>query len=181
MGAMIWRYVLALAMVCGTAVAWSAYADRSSPAADGRAGIRVTRIYAAADGETHAEQMEAKLGAADQLGMEQSEIVKAGSANFVRFPENFHEDWHRAHARRYVITLTGRGEIEVSDGKKAVLEPGRVVLVEDTTGKGHVSRALTEDWTAVFVQLEEDVKKLGGAVGAGPVDAEAAAFYGGPD
>jgi hypothetical protein len=53
-----------------------------------------------------------------------------------------------------VITLTGRGEIEVSDGKKVVLEPGRVVLVEDTAGKGHVSRALTADWTAVFVQLE---------------------------
>jgi hypothetical protein len=154
MGAMIWRCVLVPAMVCGMTMAWSARADRKTSGAEGRAGIRVTRIYTAADGETHAGDLEAKLGAADALGMEQSELVKAGSANFVRFSANFREDWHRAHARRYVITLTGRGEIEVSDGKKVVLEPGRVVLVEDTAGKGHVSRALTADWTAVFVQLE---------------------------
>jgi quercetin dioxygenase-like cupin family protein len=153
-----WRGRVAVGVAVATIVAggWSRdlFLARAAAKEDARAGIRVVRIYAGADGETHAEEAEAKLGAADALGMEQSEQVKAGSTNFVRFPANFHENWHNAHARRYVITLTGRGEIEVSDGKRAVLEPGRVALVEDMTGKGHVSRALTADWTAVFVQLE---------------------------
>jgi hypothetical protein len=65
------------------------------------------------------------------------------------------EDWHCAHARRYVITLTGRGEAEIGGGQKVPMEPGSVVLFEDMTGKGHISRALTADWTAVFVQLDQ--------------------------
>ena len=123
-------------------------------AADAKPTIRVTRVYSGNDGQSHAEEAELKLSTPNALGMEQSEALKAASTNFVRFPPNFLEDWHCAHARRYVITLTGRGEIEVSDGQKAVLEPGRVAWVEDLTGKGHVSRALTSDWTAVFVQLQ---------------------------
>jgi len=31
---------------------------------------------------------------------------------------NYFEDWHTAPRRQYVITLGGRGEIELSDGKK---------------------------------------------------------------
>ena len=160
MGAMIWRCALAAAVVCGMAIAWSS--NRNISAAEGRAGIQVTRVYSGADGQSHAEDVEMKLGAADKLGLEQSEAVKASSANFVRFPANFFEDWHQAHARRYVITLTGRGEAEIGGGRKIAMEPGRVVLFEDTSGKGHISRALTADWTAVFVQLEErsnEVKK----------------------
>jgi hypothetical protein len=60
-----------------------------------------------------------------------------------------------AHARRYVITLSGRGEIELAGGQKIMLEPGHVLLAEDLTGKGHIARALTADWTAMFVQLDQ--------------------------
>jgi hypothetical protein len=33
--------------------------------------------------------------------------------------------------------------VEVSDGEKRVFGPGSVLLVEDTTGKGHITRSLT--------------------------------------
>jgi quercetin dioxygenase-like cupin family protein len=98
--------------------------------------------------------VEARLGVADKLGLQQSKAVKAASTNFVRFPADFLEDWHCAHARRYVITLSGRGEVEIGGERRITMEPGRVVLFEDRTGRGHISRALTADWTAVFVQLE---------------------------
>jgi hypothetical protein len=119
-----------------------------------RVEISFTRVYSGTDGLSHAEQVPAKLGAPNALGMEQSEESKAKTTNFVRFPATFFEDWHCAHARRYVITLSGRGEAEVAGGKKVAMEPGRVVLFEDFTGRGHISRALTGDWTAAFVQLE---------------------------
>jgi hypothetical protein len=162
MGMITRRCVLAAVVICGTGMAWCARADRKDIVAERRAGIRVTRVYSGTDGQSHAEDVVMKLGAADKLGLEQSEAVKASSANFVRFPANFLEDWHQAHARRYVITLTGRGEAEIGGGQRIAMEPGRVVLFEDTSGKGHSSRALTADWTAVFVQLEEgsgEVKK----------------------
>ena len=132
---------------------WSAHA-RNGGATKAEPPIPVTRVYSGDDGQSHAEEMELKLSAPNALGMEQSEELKAASTNFVRFPASFFKDWHCAHARRYVITLTGRGEAEIASGQKIPMEPGRVVLLEDMTGRGHISRALTADWTAVFVQLD---------------------------
>jgi hypothetical protein len=41
-----------------------------------------------------------------------------------------------------VVTLAGESEIELEDGKKVRLGPGSILLAEDTTGKGHISRAV---------------------------------------
>ena len=55
-------------------------------------------------------------------------------------------DWHTAPRRQYVITLSGQAELEVSGGKKIRVGPGHIDLVEDTTGKGHITRVTgTED------------------------------------
>jgi hypothetical protein len=154
--------IMATIAVCGAAK-WIAHRGVAArpPLASGPAAaanntaIRVTRIYTGSDGQAHAEDVDVKFGAADALGLAQSDAIKATSANFARFAPNFLEDWHHAHARRYVITLTGKGEIELSGGQKVTLEPGHELLTEDLTGKGHIARALTADWTAVFVQLED--------------------------
>jgi len=147
--------VIVVAVISGRVAVQSAHFLRAKTvaAADGKPRMQVTRVYSGSDGQTHAEPMDVKLSAPNQLGMEQSEELKAETTNFARFPATFFEDWHCAHARRYVITLTGRGEAEIAGGRKIPMEPGRVVLFEDMTGRGHISRALTADWTAVFVQL----------------------------
>ena len=151
-------WLLLAAVVSGGVLMWGAHQGRgASVRAEAQAPLRVTRIYPGADGQTHAEELEMKLGASipNIPGLQQSQAVKVSSAYFVRFAPGFFEDWHNAHARRYVITLTGRGEVELGGGQKVTLEPGRVLMAEDLTGKGHITRALTADWTAVFVQTEE--------------------------
>ena len=144
------RVLLSLTVVsaCVAACLGSFSRAKWAGAAEARVGIRAMRVYSGSDGLSHAEKIDTKLGSPNQLGMEQSEELKAKGTNFVRFPATFFEDWHCAHAKRYVITLTGRGEAEVGGGEKVVMEPGTVVLFEDFTGKGHISRALTADWTA---------------------------------
>jgi hypothetical protein len=43
----------------------------------------------------------------------------------------------------------------VSDGEKRVLGPGEVFLVEDTHGKGHISRAVNNQLRhCIFVTLD---------------------------
>lgn len=151
------RYAMAMAIagMCGMAMVLVAHARLSaSPGASNRAP-QVTRIYTGADGQTHAEEVDVKFGAPNALGLAESEAVKVTSANFAQFAPNFVEDWHHAHARRYVVTLSGKGEIEIGGGQKITLEPGHVLLTEDLSGKGHIARALTNDWTALFVQVEE--------------------------
>ncbi len=54
------------------------------------------------------------------------------------------DDWHNGPRRQYVITLSGRAELEVAGGKKIPVGPGNIDLVEDTTGKGHITKVLED-------------------------------------
>jgi quercetin dioxygenase-like cupin family protein len=128
---------------------------RSVVAAQQPTPVTVTRIYAGSDGQTHAEQVDVKLTLNPLFAREQSETVKVTSSYLVRFPPGFLQDWHPAAERRYVITLSGQGEIELGGGQKLRLEPGRILQAEDVTGKGHITRTIGKtDWIALFVQFD---------------------------
>jgi hypothetical protein len=49
-------------------------------------------------------------------------------------------DWHPAPRRQYIINLDAGVRITASDGESRVIGIGDVILVEDTTGKGHLSQ-----------------------------------------
>lgn len=126
-------------------------------AAQQRKRVAATRIYTGSDGLTHAEEVEIKLlpGKGGSLG-ELSAPVKVTALEFRRTPPNYFYDWHNAPRRQYVVTLSGRGEIELTGGKKIPLEPGHILLAEDLKGKGHISRGVgTEDRISLFLHLAE--------------------------
>jgi hypothetical protein len=50
--------------------------------------------------------------------------------------------WHCAPRRQYSISLSGSAEIEVGDGTVARVGPGDIVLAEDLTGQGHITRVV---------------------------------------
>jgi hypothetical protein len=72
-------------------------------------------------------------------------LLQVTSAELHRTPGGNVDDWHRAPRRQYVITLSGHAELEVAGGKKITVGPGNVDLVEDTTGKGHVTKVVGTD------------------------------------
>jgi hypothetical protein len=49
-------------------------------------------------------------------------------------------DWHTAPERQLAVSLNGIVEYETSDGDVRRFGPGEIVLVEDTTGRGHITR-----------------------------------------
>jgi hypothetical protein len=49
-------------------------------------------------------------------------------------------DRHPAPRRQYVINLDAAVHITAGDGETRYIGPGEVVLVEDTAGKGHISK-----------------------------------------
>ena len=57
-------------------------------------------------------------------------------------PPGYVLDWHCAPRRQYSISLSGQAEIEVGDGTIARVGPGDVVLAEDLTGQGHITRVV---------------------------------------
>lgn len=67
----------------------------------------------------------------------------------------FNIDWHRAPRRQYVNSLAGKGEIMVGDGTGRRFDPGDIMLAEDTTGQGHITRAVgNTPRISVFVTLD---------------------------
>jgi quercetin dioxygenase-like cupin family protein len=58
-------------------------------------------------------------------------------------PPTYDLDWHPAPRRQYIINLDAGVQITAGDGESRVIGAGEVILVEDTTGKGHLSKAVS--------------------------------------
>jgi len=126
-------------------------------AGQGHTPVTVTRLYTGPDGETHAEQIDVKLTPNSTLArFEESKAVEATGLQFRRWSPGYVNDWHPAPRRQYVITVSGRGEVELMRGQKIPAQPGKVVLAEDMKGKGHITRTLgREDWITIAVPLAD--------------------------
>jgi len=143
-----------LGLVAVGIVAWSARTDHDV-SAQPRKTFKVTRLYTGPDGQTYAEDVNVKLTPSGNSG-ELSQMVKVTGLQFRRQAPNYFQDWHTAPRKQYVITLSGRGEVELAGGKKIPLDPGHILLAEDVTGKGHISRGVgTEDRLSLFIPLAE--------------------------
>jgi hypothetical protein len=52
--------------------------------------------------------------------------------------------------------LSGRAELTVENGKKVAVGPGHINLIEDTTGKGHITQNVgPEDRIVVTIPLAD--------------------------
>lgn len=123
--------------------------------AQGHAPMKVTRLYTGTDGKTKVEEYEVPL-APQGRGTDLSKTVAVKSLQFRRTNRDYALDWHTAPARQFVITLSGKSEVELEGGRKITLGPGNILLAEDTTGQGHISRALgSEDRLSLFITLAD--------------------------
>jgi hypothetical protein len=116
------------------------------------------RIYAAPDGETHMEDTEVPLLPTEIFKgyppLRLSDTLAASGYHFCRVPAGVREvGWHNPAGRKLVIWLTGEVEFETSDGDIRRVAAGSVVLAEDTTGKGHISRHPPEGQLLIVVEL----------------------------
>ena len=117
--------------------------------------MHVTRIYAGSDGKSHFEEVALDFKPRADGQSEGTPASNAKEAFFTRQAVGYQLDWHTAPGRQYVITLSGQGEIEVGDGSKKLFEPGDVLLAEDTTGQGHVTRVVGDQpRTMMWVPLD---------------------------
>jgi len=122
--------------------------------AQARKAVFVTRMFTGPDNQTHTEEVEAKF--APTGGRDVAQLLKITGAELHRAKAGTVQDWHTAPQRQYVITLSGRGEIEVAGGKKIPVEPGHIELAEDLTGKGHITRVIgNEDRITLWLPLAD--------------------------
>jgi hypothetical protein len=74
---------------------------------------------------------------------------------FRETPPEHDIDWHPAPRRQYIINLDAGVKITASDGESRIIGTGEIILVEDTTGKGHLSQHIEGKIRhSVFVPIE---------------------------
>ena len=85
-----------------------------------------------------------------------SELVPAAGVIFRETPAAGALDFHPAPQRQFVVTLSGVGEIECGDGTRRRFGAGDVMLAEDTTGEGHITREVQGPRRGIFIPLPAD-------------------------
>ena len=116
--------------------------------------MRVVRLYTGPDKKSHFEDIQIPLKDAGEVGYI-SELYKATGVVFRETTGDYNYDFHTAPRRQYVVNLEGEVEIEVGDGTKRILRSGDILLAEDTTGQGHISRAVAgKPRKSLFITLD---------------------------
>ena len=115
--------------------------------------IRCVRIWTGGDGDSLFEE-----GEIDLAGGERGDVLShASTATGISYRETRSGGTfapHDAPTRQYVLTLAGTLEFKTASGATFAIEPGDVLLAEDTTGSGHSWRLVGDDpWRRAYVIL----------------------------
>jgi mannose-6-phosphate isomerase-like protein (cupin superfamily) len=122
--------------------------------------MKYIRIFSDEEGESHFDDVEVQQElvefAPPAPPVLLSQFIPARQFTFLTFPQGWQGDWHPAPARQFFFLLSGNLEGTVSDSEKRIIGPGCIVLLEDTAGKGHLTRVVgSEDVSAIVIQLPE--------------------------
>jgi hypothetical protein len=99
----------------------------------------VTRIYSDNNGDSHFEDVEIELKEAGSVG-KLSDVIPAKGIIFREVEPSYDWDFHTAPQKQYIILLDGEIEIETSLGEIRRFNAGEILLMEDTSGKGHKTK-----------------------------------------
>ncbi len=68
---------------------------------------------------------------------------------------------HPAPRRQYVITIKGKLKFGVTNGETFMIEPGVILIANDTKGIGHTWEIVEGDeWERIYIPLDEDTDDL---------------------
>ncbi len=116
--------------------------------------MRIHNLYADANGESHFRDIEVEWAEETAAGRLSKRLPATGII-FRQVPPTYDLDWHPAPRRQYIINLDAGVQLTASDGEVRTIGAGEVILVEDTTGKGHLSKALDGKLRhCIFVPIE---------------------------
>ena len=122
--------------------------------------MKYARIYADKAGESHFDDIDIVLTpqnfAPPAPPLNLSVFSPAMQYAFCSFPAGWRGDWHPVPHRQIFFVLSGEIAGQVSDGELRHFKVGDVVMGEDTSGKGHVTRVVGKnDVLTVIVQLPD--------------------------
>ena len=133
------------------------HADEAHPAAATGRVLTITHLWADAKGVSHFRDEKLSFEAAtpenptagttsranpDPEALVALPLRGATGATFLYLKRAAVEDWHRAPRRMYLIAVQGMSEVTAGDGQVRRFGLGSIILMDDLTGKGHITRAV---------------------------------------
>ncbi len=114
----------------------------------------INRIYTGDDGQSHFEEIDVPLEDADWG--QTSALIQTEGLRFRQTPSGGEMDFHNAPRRQFLVNLSGEAELEVGDGTTKRFGPGSILLADDTTGQGHITREVGGGRTGLVVPVPDD-------------------------
>jgi quercetin dioxygenase-like cupin family protein len=115
--------------------------------------MAIIRIFTGPDGRSHFEDIEPRLEPGSDRSA-RAELIPGSGIVIRRFEPDRTNPWHHAPGRYAVFTLSGAVDIEIGDGTVRRLGSGDILIAEDQTGQGHVTREVgPEARVSIFVPL----------------------------
>lgn len=118
--------------------------------------IRSVRLFTDESGQSRSEIGRLKL---QGVGERSSLISQARTVSFRLTEGGGSFDWHTAPTYQFVVTLRGHLSFETRLGEVFTLNPGDVLIADDTTGGGHRWHLLDgEPWYRAYIALAQDAQ-----------------------
>lgn len=120
--------------------------------------MKYARIYSTAEGESRVEAVDVAVTPVEFVPGEPTVDLSSSSEvsrlMFVRLAPGWPGGWHPTPRRQFVVGISGAAEFQTTDGTAYLLQPGDVLLLEDTSGKGHHTRVAGEtEWWGLLIAL----------------------------
>jgi len=111
--------------------------------------MKFPMIHADQHGETHFRvedvlERELAVGPPPNPAGQMSDLGAVTTMCVIAFPAGTEAPAHNAPQPYVCIILSGEGEVVTSDGEARRFHPGELLFCNDLTGKGHVTRAITD-------------------------------------
>lgn len=120
----------------------------------GPAIMNYAKIYSDPDGVSHFQTVGISFVPGD-FPSEGGSVVRSdfrsAEAGFICVPSGWDSGWHNSPGDGFAILLQGNVEIEVGSGEVRRFSPGEVWRSTDTSGRGHISRVVSEEDALVYM------------------------------
>jgi hypothetical protein len=122
--------------------------------------LNFSRLVPTAEGGSRFEPLEVPVLLKDFAPPAQAFSVSSLSAatqtGFLHLPAGWIGEMHPSPIRMWIFVLEGQMQFESSNGDARQLSPGSALLLEDTVGRGHLSRVVGQrPATLAAVRLPE--------------------------
>tara|TARA_Y100000815_G_scaffold160740_1_gene145838 strand:- start:4 stop:348 length:345 start_codon:yes stop_codon:yes gene_type:complete len=110
----------------------------------------LVRIYTGTDEQSHFEDLDMPTPDVHRVTTKPGEDLV-----FRTTPGDRVAEWHNPTRRQYLIVIRGKMEVSVADGTTRQFQAGDVLIAEDMTGQGHLTKPIGGSYTSLSMGIPD--------------------------